>query len=691
MRKIRSIGAILILVLVTFTGVIFAKKIDLSMAQQVGAVEFQVRKQIRLIQALPAVEYSIQTVRLLEDTDTGEVLSYILDLKPKGFVAISTDTDIRPVIAYSYYNDFSMKDLERNVLFYMLKQDMRNRLNAIPLTTQTIKTINNQLWERYLSEERSQALISELAVAGQWPDDDTGWLDTTWEQTDFYNNSCPKDPTSLWGLRCLVGCTAVAMGQVIYYWQYPDSVFFDSSDEYVSEYDGCIINIDGDHGTLDFPSFDELNISLANISYSGDKQEIADFLFACGIAVKMNYSDQVSGAWVWTPSADIDAERALKNKFRYQANGKYESDGDFYDVLENDMKGGQPALLAIYKENYEGGHAIAADGFRSTGEFHLNFGWGGGSPDSISEAWYFLPTGMPAGYTIVNCGVLNMRPNTSPNIPSAPSGPDNGTPNTSYTFTTTTTDPDGDEVAFKFDWGDGTQSAWTSYVDSGSSASKSHSWSAKGTYYVKVKAKDTYNAESGWSATHPITIRAIVLEVDPSSLDFDEVGKGSTKTMTFRAYNTGRGTLSGTISTNRDWITVNPTSFEGNDNTVSVTVQTNGLAEKIAPYTGTVTVTSNGGTKTVDIFVTVIPTGVVAYPNPFSLARHTNLTFWGTDIPYAKIRIFTLAGGLVKTLTEKYGISNLSWDGTNERGNKLARGVYIYVVKDSTGKIAIVK
>ncbi len=83
MRKIRSIGAILILVLVTFTGVIFAKKIDLSMAQQVGAVEFQVRKQIRLIQALPAVEYSIQTVRLLEDTDTGEVLSYILDLKPK--------------------------------------------------------------------------------------------------------------------------------------------------------------------------------------------------------------------------------------------------------------------------------------------------------------------------------------------------------------------------------------------------------------------------------------------------------------------------------------------------------------------------------------------------------------------------------------------------------------------------------
>lgn len=291
----------------------------------------------------------------------------------------------------------------------------------------------------------------------------------------------------------------------------------------------------------------------------------------------------------------------------------------------------------------------------------------------------------------VNGDYIYIMINQPPNTPSAPTGPDSGTPSTSYDFTATTTDPNGDQVAFKFDWGDGTQSDWTSYVDSGSSTSKSHSWSAEGTYYVKVKAKDTYNAESGWSAAHLITIRAVVLEVDPSSLDFADMGKGSTKTMTFRAYNAGGGTLSGIISVNHNWMTVSPTSFEGNDNTISVTVQTDGLAEKIAPYTGTVIVTSNGGTKSIEIFVTVIPTGVVAYPNPFSLSAHNNLTFWGTDIPYAKIRIFTLAGGLVKTLTEKYGISNLSWDGTNERGNKLARGVYIYIAKDFKGKIAIVK
>jgi len=180
---------------------------------------------------------------------------------------------------------------------------------------------------------------------------------------------------------------------------------------------------------------------------------------------------------------------------------------------------------------------------------------------------------------------------------------------------------------------------------------------------------------------------APVLEVDPSSLDFGELGKGSSQTMTFRAYNAGGGTLSGTISDNRDWISVSPTSFEGNDNTISVTVSTEGLAESHTPYTGTVTVTSNGGTRTVEVSAIVIPTGAVPYPNPFSLSRHTKLTLWGTSVPGGKIQIYNLAGELIRTLHEQYGASKVLWDGRNEKGEKVATGIYIY----PGGKIAVVE
>ena len=152
----------------------------------------------------------------------------------------------------------------------------------------------------------------------------------------------------------------------------------------------------------------------------------------------------------------------------------------------------------------------------------MNFGWGSGDPDSISEAWYFF-TGMPAGYTIVDCGVMDIHPNTPPNTPQAPTGPDSGTPGTSYDFTATTTDPDGDDVAFKFDWGDDSESNWTDSVDSGASASASHSWVNDGTYEVKVKAKDINGAESGWSETHQIVISRPDLTINSISPDAAQV------------------------------------------------------------------------------------------------------------------------------------------------------------------------
>ena len=183
-------------------------------------------------------------------------------------------------------------------------------------------------------------------------------------------------------------------------------------------------------------------------------------------------------------------------------------------------------------------------------------------------------------------------------------------------------------------------------------------------------------------------VENVILEVDPSSLDFGEVGTNSSKIMTFRAYNSGGGTLSGTISDNRSWISVSSTSFEGNDNTISVTVETGALAESSSPYSGTVTLTSNGGTKTVDVSVTVIPTGAVAYPNPVS-ASDSTITFWGTSIPNAEIRIYTLTGELVRTLTEVYGDSNVSWDGRNDKGNLIARGVYYYTAKNFRGKFVV--
>jgi flagellar hook assembly protein FlgD len=87
---------------------------------------------------------------------------------------------------------------------------------------------------------------------------------------------------------------------------------------------------------------------------------------------------------------------------------------------------------------------------------------------------------------------------------------------------------------------------------------------------------------------------------------------------------------------------------------------------------------------------------VLNYPNPFT--SHTN--FWFEhNRPFEQlqlsVRIFTVSGKLVKTLSrtifsEGNRSTELEWDGRDDYGDKLGRGVYIYIlrVRAADGKTA---
>lgn len=90
--------------------------------------------------------------------------------------------------------------------------------------------------------------------------------------------------------------------------------------------------------------------------------------------------------------------------------------------------------------------------------------------------------------------------NDPPNTPTRPSGPSSGRPNTLYSYSTNTTDPNSDDlIQYYFNWGDGTNSGWIGLYNSGEICIASHKWEAQGTYEIKVKARDFHLYESDWS------------------------------------------------------------------------------------------------------------------------------------------------------------------------------------------------
>jgi hypothetical protein len=105
-------------------------------------------------------------------------------------------------------------------------------------------------------------------------------------------------------------------------------------------------------------------------------------------------------------------------------------------------------------------------------------------------------------------GYLSVKiiPNGVPSKPSVPSGAVTGKIKKTYIYRTSATDPDGDKLKYKFDWGDG-KTSLTSFVNSGKSASSSHAWSKAGTYQVKVVAIDSKGASSiSWSSSLAVKI-----------------------------------------------------------------------------------------------------------------------------------------------------------------------------------------
>jgi hypothetical protein len=209
------------------------------------------------------------------------------------------------------------------------------------------------------------------------------------------------------------------------------------------------------------------------------------------------------------------------------------------------------------------------------------------------------------------------------------------------------------------------------------------------TYFWKVMAWDNMNSSGPYSAAASfVTVPGSSpsgpkIAVSTGSLDFGSIEPSQSVILTFDVSNTGGGSLSGTVTSDQNWILVEPESFAGAPATINVTVDGTLLMETQGQYTGTVTITSNGGDEAVTVSVTA--TCVLPKPNPYN-PNKGKLTFFGNGIVQGKteIKIYTLAGELVKTL-----------DGAEWDGRDAVNGIYLYTYRSpkekGVGKITVIR
>ncbi|MEN8194566.1 MAG: C10 family peptidase, partial [Bacteroidota bacterium] len=292
---------------------------------------------------------NIRSIEEIKNPTTTKTIGFVVNLERKGFLILSNDTKIKPVIAYSFNHSWDY-DTTNNIFLQILKADLNNRIDHIDDIPLEVQRKNENLWNYYLSLNKPSALLEDFQ---QWPAPGTttteGWIETTWNQLEPYNQFCPIDPNTY--NRSVVGCGALAVSQIVNYHKYFNNKQFADEDKYETE--NSLISIDDDSTTLDFPSFNELNRKLDTLQnkYNNNlplnNRDYAALCFACGIMTINDYSS------VETPTASSDLHNAFTEDMLYSSAELLSVSDTFYSILKDNIQNGLPALLSMTR-GFEG-------------------------------------------------------------------------------------------------------------------------------------------------------------------------------------------------------------------------------------------------------------------------------------------------------------------------------------------------
>lgn len=220
------------------------------------------------------------------------------------------------------------------------------------------------------------------------------------DATRVYNKFCP-DFYDRGNGRTDVGCTAVAMAQVMWYNRWPNSASIPSNINKAGITSGSNV-------TRTY-NWDNMPLGLYNNTPMTQVDALTSFLRDCGYAGHMIYGSLGSSMTL------TNAISALRNTFQYSAHMKQYSAGatKFNNIIKSEIAANRPVIIQATHASDGGTHSFVIDGYNSSTEtFHLNMGWWG-----QENAWYSI-SGYNCydKYTVARRMLYEIIPNKSKQI-----------------------------------------------------------------------------------------------------------------------------------------------------------------------------------------------------------------------------------------------------------------------------------
>jgi hypothetical protein len=358
----------------------FGGKITIDQARQVGSnfyFERYIQHHVMNFQDLKVME---SYTKLLN----GNVVYYVFNFNNKGFIIVSADDGVPPVLGYSFEGNYSTDNQPPQFINWM--EGYAKQID------QSIQHPDDPAYDFHSSWQRLST--NDPKNLDYTPLTDVAPLEiSTWDQGSFYNLLCPADPAGPDG-HVWAGCVATAMSQVMYYYRWPVTG--------VGSH--CYIPSGYPQQCADFGNTTyEWNEMVNSVGFRDTA--VATLIWQAGVSVNMMYSPTGSGAY------SEDAVTAMINNFRYSPHLHLVArDGLPTDEYDDTLRDNLDHKRIMYYDGYgTGGHAFNMDGYQGTDYFHFNWGWSGSC-----NGYYYLDNLNPGGDNFTNGqrAMVNIYPDT---------------------------------------------------------------------------------------------------------------------------------------------------------------------------------------------------------------------------------------------------------------------------------------
>lgn len=342
---------------------------------------------------------------------------YVFAAAEGGFILVSADDCVMPVLGYSVSGTFVTKDMPAHVrdFFEGYEQEIRywKQREARRGALRMEHSGNADQWAMLAAGEMPPALLTTAV---------SPLLTTTWGQQPLYNDLCPYD--TLGASRTVTGCVATATSQIMKYHNHPSTGY--GSHSYHASNDSS------DYGTLSANfgnttyQWSTMPNALTSTSSAAQVNAVATLMYHVGVADEMDYnigSRGGSGANNYNLYGTLQrsSQSSLQAYFKYRPDmvvfGRSDySDSEYCAMLRAEIDQQRPILYS--GRDYAGGHSFVLHGYDNNGLFYVNWGWRG-SDDGYYAIGALNPgeggDGGNATYTFndANVVVTGIRPNTN--------------------------------------------------------------------------------------------------------------------------------------------------------------------------------------------------------------------------------------------------------------------------------------